>query len=138
MRDAGKIREIGICNVDVDQLARAMTCAPIVSVQERYDVLNRANEAVLDACSRVGVVFLPWFPPTAVDTVPAGSALEQIAERHRAWAHQVALSWLLARSPWTLPLPGTAEPARYESDLTALSLTLGDDEITQLSAAPSR
>lgn len=132
LRDAGKIREIGVCNVDEDELEVARTCAPIVSVQDRFDVLTREREAVLDACARNGIVFLPWFPPSTAENAPAGSALQRISTRRDVPASQVALAWLLARSPWVLPLPGSAEQKRYELDLAALDLELTDDEVAEL------
>jgi pyridoxine 4-dehydrogenase len=135
LREAGKIRNIGICNVDVEQLERARAVTPIASVQDRYDIHTRANDPVLDFCTREGIAFLPWFPPGSVDGAPPGSALARISSRHSARPAQVALAWLLARSPMIVPLPGTTDPVRYEEALAALSLSLDDGEIRELTEA---
>ena len=135
LREAGKIRAIGVCNVDPEQLQAARAVAPIASVQDRFDVRCRENEPVLDACTRLGIPFLPWFPPWNQEAAPAGSALARIAERHRARPAQVGLAWLLARSPLILPLPGSPDPAAYEEDLAALAIELDADEVRELSGA---
>jgi pyridoxine 4-dehydrogenase len=135
LRGTGKIRNIGVCNVDLEQLERARAVTPFASVQDRYDINTRVNDSVLDFCTREGIAFLPWFPPSAIDAAPPRSALARISSRHSARPPQVALRWLLARSPITVPLPGTTDPQRYEEDLAALSLSLEDGEIRELTEA---
>lgn len=135
LQQAGKIRCIGLCNVDVEQLARAQAVAGITSVQDRFDLLHRETEAVLDACDAAGVVFLPWSPPTATDDARTDHAWSQIAAAHGASPSQIALAWMLERSRVMLPLPGTADPTRFEQDLGALSLRLTPDEVQTLTAA---
>jgi pyridoxine 4-dehydrogenase len=132
LRGDGKIRHIGVCNVDVGQLERARVVTQIASVQDRYDIHTRASDLVLDFCAREGIAFLPWFPPSSVEAAPARSALARISLRHAARPSQVALAWLLARSPMTVPLPGTTDPRRYEEDLAALQLSLEGGEIRDL------
>lgn len=127
--------DIGVCNVDAVQLERARAVTPIASVQDRYDIATRANDPVLELCAREEVAFLPWFPPWAVDAAPPGSALARVSSRHSARPAQVALAWLLARSPTTVPLPGTTDPQRYEEDLAALALSLDDGDIQELTEA---
>jgi pyridoxine 4-dehydrogenase len=133
LRAEGKVRAIGVCNVDVDQLVRARDVTRIASVQDRFDLLTRDNEPVLDACERDGIAFLPWFPPAPDLTAQPRSALERVARAHDARPAQVALAWLLARSPVALPLPGTPDPAAYEQDLAALELALDPVEVAALS-----
>ena len=90
--------------LDEDELEVARTCAPIVSVQDRFDVLTREREAVLDACARNGIVFLPWFPPSTAENAPAGSALQRISTRRDVPASQVALAWLMAQPTVAAPI----------------------------------
>jgi aryl-alcohol dehydrogenase-like predicted oxidoreductase len=132
LRAAGKVRAIGICNVDVDQLEAALAVAPIASVQDRFDVRCRDHEPVLDACTRLEIPFLPWFPPWHDEAAPAASPLARVAERHGAKPAQVGLAWLLARSPLTVPLPGGTDPAAFEEDLEALAIELDPEEMREL------
>jgi aryl-alcohol dehydrogenase-like predicted oxidoreductase len=121
----GKIRHIGVSNVDVGELAVARRVATIVSVQNRYNLADRSSDPVLAACERHGIAFLPWFPLSAGrDTVGAGRAIAEVAARHRATPAQVALAWLLARSPVMLPIPGTSSVAHLEENLQAARLRL--------------
>lgn len=136
LREAGKIRNIGVCNVDLKQLARAREVTRIASVQDRFDFLTRSNEPVLEACTRDRIPFLPWFPPANELTAEPGSALERVATAHRVRPAQVALAWLLACSPVVVPLPGTAERSWYEEDLAALRIELASEEAAQLTGEP--
>ena len=132
LRAAGKIREIGVCNVDVAKLERARAVTPIASVQDRYDLRDRENEAVLKACAEAGIAFLAWFPPADGLAAAPDSALARVAGAHGARPAQVALAWLIARSPTLVPLPGTTDPAAYERDLAALALALEPAEVEAL------
>ena len=128
---AGKIRHIGVSNFDVKELERARKVANIVSVQNQYNLGDRSSEPVLQACERLGLAFLPWYP------LGAGSALrlskiKTIAEKRKATPAQVALAWLLARSPVVLPIPGTASLAHLEENVKAASLSLGADDLALL------
>lgn len=125
LRDAGLIREIGVCNVDVPTLARARDAAPVASVQDLLDVVTRDDDPVVEACASAGLVFLAWFfPPTAERFADPPPALARTAARLGAPVHHVALAWLLARSPVVAPLPGAADLAAYEDLLEAVALDL--------------
>ena len=134
LREAGKIRHIGLCNVNAAELRQCQAVTPIASVQDRYDLLNRANDAVVDVCEIDGVAFLPWGPPANDLAAPPGSALARAASEQRARPGQVALAWLLARSPNIVPLPGTTDPHWFEEDLAAFELDLTDAQVEQLTA----
>lgn len=131
----GKIRHIGLSEVDVDQLAAAQQIAQIVSVQNMYNLTARAAEPVLDAATSQGVAFIPWFPLAAGPLAAPGGPLHQIAEAHHATPSQLALAWLLKRSPVVLPIPGTSRVAHLEENVAAAEITLSDQEFEALSAA---
>jgi pyridoxine 4-dehydrogenase len=121
----GKIGAIGVSNVDALELAAAQRVATIVSVQNRYNLADRSSDPVLTVCERDGLAFLPWFPLSAgSDATSAGRALVEVAARHSATPAQVAIAWLLARSPVMLPIPGTSSLAHLEEDLQAARLQL--------------
>jgi len=129
----GKIRHIGISNVDEDQLARARSVARIVSVQNEYNVAERSSEPVLQACEREGLAFLPYFPIGAGwRAAKPTDALEQVAEKHGVTSHEVALAWLLRHTHVTLPIPGTSSLAHLEENVAAASLRLDDDDLAAL------
>ncbi|MDN0194172.1 aldo/keto reductase [Streptomyces sp. S.PNR 29] len=127
LRDEGKIRHIGLSEVTVTELDAARAVVDIASVQNRYNVLDREHEAVLKACEAAGIAFLPWRPlaPDAADTQPAITA---VATELGATPTQVALAWLLARSPVVLPIPGTASIAHLEENVAAADLRLTRDQ----------
>jgi aryl-alcohol dehydrogenase-like predicted oxidoreductase len=127
----GKIRHIGVSNVDVAQLERARRAASVISVQNRYNLGDRASDDVVDLCTRDGLAFLPWYPLGA-GTLAGASQLAAIAQRHHATAAQVALVWLLRRSPIVVPIPGTASIAHFEENLGALDVELDAAEIDAL------
>jgi aryl-alcohol dehydrogenase-like predicted oxidoreductase len=134
LREAGKIRNIGLCNVTAAELRRCQAIGPIASVQDRYDLLHRDTDAVINACADDGIAFLPWAPPANDLAVEPGSALAHVASEHAATPAQVALAWLLARSRNIVPLPGTTNPDWFEEDLAALDLELTDAQVKQLTA----
>ena len=129
----GKIRHIGVSNVDEDELARAQSVARIVSVQNEYNVADRTSESVVRTCERDGLVFLPYFPIGAGwrAATPTG-AVDRVAEKHGVTRQQVALAWLLHHSPATLPISGTSSLEHLEENVAAASLTLDDDDLAAL------
>jgi len=121
----GKIRHIGVSNVDVSELAAARRVATIVSVQNRYNVTDRTSEPLLSECERNGIAFLPWFPLSGgSDAARVSGAIAEVAARHQATPAQVALAWLLARTPVMLPIPGTSSLPHLEENLQAAHLRL--------------
>jgi pyridoxine 4-dehydrogenase len=129
----GKIRHIGLSNVDVRQLATAKAVAPIVSVQNRYNVADRHSEGVLEVCERDGLAFWPWFPLAVGELARSDGRLAQVARAHGASAAQVALAWLLRRSPVMTPIPGTSSVEHLEENIGSASLELTDAEFSDLS-----
>ena len=110
----------------------------IVSVQNRYSVLDRADEALVDACEQRGIAFIPWFPLAAGRAGESTAYLDGVAAAHGATGGQVALAWLLARSPAIVPIPGTSQIAHLEENLAAAQLTLSPQELSELDrAAPA-
>ena len=124
----GKVRHAGLSEVTVDQIERARRFFPVVSVQNRYNLADREWEKVLDYCEKETIGFIPWFPLQVGKLADQRGALAKIAERHRATAAQVALAWLLHRSPVMLPIPGTSRVKHLEENIAAASLELSDDE----------
>jgi pyridoxine 4-dehydrogenase len=122
LKREGKIRHIGLSNVDVDQLERAQRMTPIVSVQNKYSLTDRSSEPVLQDCEERGLVFIPWRP--VADSSGEGGPLHEIASRYRATPSQVALAWLLAHSSATLLIPGTSKVAHLEENVAAAGLKL--------------
>ena len=129
----GKVRHIGLSNVSVEQLEQARKVVPIVSVQNRYSLSDRSAEGVLEACTRLGLGFLPWYPLAAGSLNRQGGPLDTIATRHQATPGQVALAWLLRRSPVVLPIPGTSSLPHLEENVAAAALKLTDEEFQTLS-----
>ncbi len=131
MRRAGKIRHVGLSNVSAQQFDEARRIVPIVSVQNRYNLEDRTHEDVLDACEKLGIAFLPWYPLGAGEALQS-KAVRTIAARLRATPSQVALAWLLAKSPMILPIPGTGSIAHLEENSAAAALTLSREDLAQL------
>jgi len=127
MQKAGKIRHLGLSNVSVAQLEQARRLAPVVSVQNSYSVDNRASEPELRACEKLGLAFLPWYPLAAGSALQAAN-VKRVAAKRNATPAQVALAWLLARSPVMLPIPGTANLAHLEENAAAAALQLSEAE----------
>jgi pyridoxine 4-dehydrogenase len=129
----GKIRHIGLSNVDARQLAQGRELVDVVSVQNRYNLGDRHSESVLEACEKVGIPFMPWWPLNAGDLADAGGRLAEVAASHGATQAQVALAWLLKRSPATLIIPGTSSAKHLEENVGAAALELTDAEFADLS-----
>jgi pyridoxine 4-dehydrogenase len=130
MQSEGKIRLIGLSNVTVEHIERARKIVPIVSVQNRYSFADREWDYAVDYCERNGIAFIPWFPLGAGSV--AGRLLERIAKARQAKPIQVALAWLLKRSPVMLPIPGTSSVAHLEENVQAASLQLSEEEYMTL------
>jgi aryl-alcohol dehydrogenase-like predicted oxidoreductase len=134
LRNQGKIRLIGLSNVTQEHIERARKIVPIVSVQNRYSFADREWDYVVDYCESHGIAFIPWFPLGAGRA--AGEVLNKIAQAHGASAKQVALAWLLQRSPIMLPIPGTSSVEHLEENVAAASLRLTDEEYERLAEVP--
>ena len=128
MQDAGKIRHVGLSNVDPDEIARAQRIVPIVSVQNRYNIEDRKSENVLVYCEKKNLGFLPWFPIGGGGGLKPENPLNVAAKAHAVSVVQVALAWLLERSPVMLPIPGTASLAHLEQNVAAAKLKLTPEE----------
>ncbi|HMD81019.1 MAG TPA: aldo/keto reductase, partial [Anaerolineales bacterium] len=128
MQAEGKIHHIGLSNVDINQLRGAQSVAEIVSVQNEYNILKRASEAMVDLCQAEGLGFIPWFPLGEGGLTKLSSEVENIARAHNATPAQIALAWLLQHSPVMLPIPGTASIAHLEENVAALSVKLTPEE----------
>ncbi len=133
LQRAGKIRHIGLSNVTAEQLAQGRRIVPIVAVENRYNLTDRASEDVLEVCARDGLAFLPFVPLATGGLARGEGPLDQIARRHHATGAQVALAWLLQRSPVMLPIPGTASVRHLEENVAAASIQLTQDEFEQVS-----
>jgi pyridoxine 4-dehydrogenase len=133
LQEEGKIRHIGVSNVELEDLERAQQIVQVVSVQNHYNVLDRASEDVLQECERQQLAFLPWAPiASGHDVASRGPAVNEIARGHGATPRQVALAWLLAHSPVILPIPGTSSIPHFEENFEAAQLELEDDELEVL------
>ena len=134
LRDEGKITHVGLSNVTVDELRRAQAIVPIASVQNRYNVVERGDEDVLEACAAGGLAFIPWLPLNT-RKVGKADAVTDVAQARNATPAQVALAWLLAHSPALLPIPGTGSVAHLEENVAAADLRLTDEEMQLLDTA---
>lgn len=132
LQDEGKIRHIGLSEVSVDELVEAQQHATIVSVQNLFNLTNRSAEKLLDHCTEHGIGFIPWFPLATGKLAESGGPLADIAARLDATPSQVALAWLLHRSPVMLPIPGTSSVAHLEDNIAAAGLDLSDDDMKAL------
>ncbi|MET8862933.1 aldo/keto reductase [Nonomuraea sp. NPDC004580] len=137
LQDEGKIAHIGLSEVSVEQIEQARAVAPIATVQNLYNLADRSAESVLDYCQRNQIGFIPWFPLATGGLVKPGGPLDAIASRLSATPSQLALAWLLRRSPVMLPIPGTSSIAHLEENVAAAGLELTDDDVAELSAAVS-
>ena len=135
LQDAGKIRHIGLSEVSVAEIEQARAVVDVVSVQNLYNVGNRQSEQVLEHCEREGIGFLPWFPVAAGELARPGGVLDEIAKDHDATHAQLALAWLLRRSPVMLPIPGTGSVDHLEEICAAATVELTDEEYDRLTTA---
>ncbi|HEX6872180.1 MAG TPA: aldo/keto reductase [Micromonosporaceae bacterium] len=137
LQKAGKIRHIGLSEVSVEQIEAARALADVVSVQNLYNLTNRRSEAVLSYCEANNLGFIPWYPMATGALARPGGPLDSAATAHQATPAQIALAWLLRRSPVMLPIPGTSKVAHLEENLKAATVQLADDEFEQLSTLAS-
>jgi aryl-alcohol dehydrogenase-like predicted oxidoreductase len=135
LQQEGKIRHLGLSEVDVTQLEAAQKVAPIASVQNMYNLTARTAEPVLEACEAEGLAFIPWFPLAAGPLAAPDGPLQRIAAEHDATPSQLALAWLLKRSPVMLPIPGTSKVSHLEQNVAAAQIQLSDEEFETLSKA---
>jgi aryl-alcohol dehydrogenase-like predicted oxidoreductase len=135
LKREGKIRHIGLSNVDEDELRRARALTPIVSVQNRYSVTDRESEGVLELCEKDGIAFLPWYPLDTGKLASSRSALAKVAKASGATPAQLALAWLLNRSEVMLPIPGTGSLAHLEENQAAAGMKLSDAEAAAIEKA---
>ena len=135
LQDEGKIHHVGVSNVSVEQLDEARSIVDVVSVQNRFNLSDRSSAEVLAVCERDGLGFFPWFPLAAGDLARPGGVVAEIAQAHDATPGQVALAWLLARSPVMLPIPGTGSLEHLEENVAAAELELNEEELERLDDA---
>jgi len=135
LQGEGKIRHVGLSEVPVEHIEAARRITPIVSVQNRYNLADRASEDVLAHCEREGIAFIPWFPLATGRLAGPGSPLATIAERHGASPSQLALAWLLHTSSVVLPIPGTSSVAHLEENVAAATVQLSAEEVDELTRA---
>jgi len=132
LQDEGKIRHLGLSEVSVPEIEHARNIVDIVSVQNLFNLGNRQSQAVLDYCTKERLGFIPWFPVAAGELAKPGGKLDAIAKAKQATAAQIAIAWLLARSPVMLPIPGTSSVEHLEENIAAASLKLSVEEMAQL------
>lgn len=137
LQQEGKIRHIGLSEITVEQLDAAQKVAPIATVQNMYNLTARTAEPLLEVCEARGIGFIPWFPLAAGPLAAPDGPLQRIAADHGATASQLALAWLLKRSPVMLPIPGTSKVAHLEENVAAAAIELSDAEFETLSNAGS-
>lgn len=136
--DEGLIRHAGLSQVPVETIEEARKVFPVATVQNRYHLAARADEDVLDYCEANGIDFIPWSPLAAGDLARPGGAVDALAKAKGATAGQIALAWLLKRSPVILPIPGTSKVTHLEENVAAAAITLSDGEFAELDAAAPR
>jgi aryl-alcohol dehydrogenase-like predicted oxidoreductase len=132
LRERGLIRHVGISNVTIRDLELARSIVPIASVQNCYNVVDREYDPLVDECQRCGIAFIPWFPLARGKLAQHGSALNKIAQRKEVTETQIAVSWLLHRSPVMLPIPGTNDIDHFESNLVSQDIVLTADDMREL------
>jgi len=136
LQSQGKIRYVGLSEVTVDQIEHAQKIVPVVTVQNRYSLADRSYEGVLDHCGREKIGFIPWNPINASNLNALGKELQRVALHHKITTAQVALAWLLWRSPVMLPIPGTSRVVHLEENVAAATLQFDDGELEALGQAP--
>jgi aryl-alcohol dehydrogenase-like predicted oxidoreductase len=132
--DSGVIRHAGLSQVSVAEIQAASKVFPVATVQNRYNLVDRSSEAVLEYCAANAIGFIPWFPLAKGDLTRPGSVVDSIARRHHATPGQVALAWVLRRSPVMLPIPGTSKVAHLEENVAAAGIELSDADFAALDA----
>jgi aryl-alcohol dehydrogenase-like predicted oxidoreductase len=130
--DDGIIRHAGLSEVSIDDIKAAAKVFRVATVQNRYNLVDRGSEDVLDHCTANGIGFIPWFPLASGDLAKPGSLLDNIAKRHQAAPSQIALAWTLRRSPVMLPIPGTSKVRHLEENVAAVNIVLSDEEFSAL------
>ena len=135
LQEEGKINQIGLSEINVDQLIEAQKIAEIATVQNLYNLANRSAQPLLDHCTAENIGFIPWFPLATGELAGPGSKLAAIAEQKQASPSQLALAWLLAKSPVILPIPGTSSVDHLEDNMAAAGIELSEDDIDALTAA---
>jgi len=133
--DDGIIRHAGLSEVSVRDIQDASEVFPVATVQNRYNLIDRGSEDVLDYCEAEGIGFIPWFPLAAGDLAKPGSILDEIARSHKAPPSQIALAWVLKRSPVMLPIPGTSKVKHLEENVAAVNIRLSDEDFDRLDRA---
>lgn len=133
--DTGVIAHAGLSEVGIEDIKAAQKIFPVATVQNRYNLADRHSEAVLQYCETQGIGFIPWFPLAAGTLARPGSVLDAIAKKHNAVPSQVALAWVLKRSPVMLPIPGTGKVAHLEENVAAVNITLSDEDFAILDQA---
>ena len=135
LQKEGKIAHIGLSEVSVEQLEQARKLAEIVSVQNLFNLTNRSAEPLLDHVTKLGIAFIPWFPLATGKLAGAGGPLDKLAEKHRATPSQLALAWLLKRSPVMLPIPGTSTVKHLEENVAGAQVELNESELDSIGKA---
>ena len=135
LQDEGKIRHIGLSEVSVDEVEAASKVATITSVQNLFNLANRDAEPLLEYAESKGIAFIPWFPLATGELAGSGGPLDELSQQHDASPSQLALAWLLKRSPVMLPIPGTSSVAHLEDNMRGAEIELSDDEFEALTAA---
>ncbi|MDX6728090.1 MAG: pyridoxine 4-dehydrogenase [Baekduia sp.] len=138
LQDDGIVRHLGLSEVSVDDIKAAQAVFTVTTVQNLYNLTNRQSEDVLQYCEEQGIGFIPWFPLAAGELAKPGGAVDEIAHAHDATAGQVALAWLLAKSPVMLPIPGTGSVEHLEENVAAADLELSAAELATLDAAADK
>jgi pyridoxine 4-dehydrogenase len=135
MQQQGKVRHVGLSEVKVPEIEQARKVMDIVSVQNKYNVGDRAHEDVLEYCTKHNIAFIPWFPVAAGELAKPGGKLDKVAKEHGATVSQLSLAWLLHHSPVILPIPGTSSVEHLEENVKAQDVTLRDSEWAEIEAA---
>jgi aryl-alcohol dehydrogenase-like predicted oxidoreductase len=135
LQEQGKIKHVGLSEVSVQEIDQARKVIEIVSVQNKYNIEDRAAEAVVDYCTKHKLAFIPWFPVAAGKLAKPGGKLDEVAKRHNATVSQLSLAWLLHRSPVILPIPGTSSVKHLEENVGAASVQLSEAEWKEIEAA---
>jgi len=138
MLASGLIRHAGLSEVSVEEIEAASKVFKVATVQNRYNLIDRQSESVLDYCEKHDIGFIPWFPLAAGNLARPGSLMDEIAKRYGAVPSQVALAWVLKRSPVMLPIPGTSKVKHLEENMAAVNITLSEEEFKSLDAEGQR